>query len=70
MTEHMIFFALALGPAFLACCGILWMGITWSTYRRGQLNRKEYKRALTVGLLLLAPVVIQLIAMLIARLIL
>ena len=70
MTEHMIFFVMAFGPAFLACGGILWLGITWPTYRRGQLNRKEYKRALTVGLLLLAPVVIQLIAMLIAKLIL
>jgi len=70
MTEHMIFFVMAFGPAFLACCGILWLSVSWATYRRGQLNRKEYKRALTVGLLLLAPVVIQLIAMLIAKLIL
>ena len=69
MTEHMIFFVMAFGPAFLACCGIFWMGITWVTYRREQLNRKEYKRAMTVGLLLLAPVVIQLIAMLFARVI-
>ena len=69
MTEHMIFFAMAFGPAFLACGGMLWLGVTWSTYRRGQLNHKEYKRAMTVGLLLLVPVVIQLIAMLIARLI-
>ena len=69
MTEHMIFFAMAFGPAFLACCGILWLGITWSTYRRGQLDRKEYKRAMTVGFLLLIPVMIQLPAMLIARLI-
>lgn len=69
MTEHMIFFAMAFGPAFLACGGMLWLGATWSTYRRGQLNHKEYKRAMIVGLLLLTPVVIQLIAMLIARLI-
>ena len=69
MTEHMIFFVMAFGPAFLACCGILWLSVSWTTYRRKQLEHKEFKRAVTVGLLLLAPVVIQLIAMLVAKLI-
>lgn len=69
MTEHMIFFAMAFGPAFLACGGILWLSVSWTTYRRKQLEHKEFKRAVTVGLLLLAPVMIQLIAMLIAKLI-